>query len=375
MSDCWVEMSLGGCCEVIKDSVDPASMPPDSRYVGMEHLDEGNPKVQRWASPNSVTSLVSRFKQTDSLFGRLRPYLRKVALANFDGVCSPEILVLRANQEVVTEGFLHLLASSDAAIEHSVAASAGSRMPRTSAQDLLSLKVHVPPLPVQRRIVDLMTHLDSHIANLRAETETAGRLLASIAEDWLSGSDIQPVPLGSVAQMYQPKTLAKSALVGSGPFPVFGANGLIGYHDEFNHAEEQVAVTCRGATCGRVNWTPANCWITGNAMVVRPNDEGALDRRFLYWALQYLTDLAVSVSGSAQPQITRASLSPVRLPVPARSEQERLANTLDALASQILRLEWELEALAGLRQTLLHVLLDGSVSIDTEVDALFAGVS
>lgn len=284
------------------------------------------------------------------------------------------VTIVRPNPTEVVPLFLALVLSVRT-LEIESLQSGSTSQTELSPSALGTLHVPLPPLAVQRRIVDVMAHLDAHIANLRAERGTARNVLVAIAADWLSRSDIEPIPLGDVTHMYQPKTLSKSALVNSGQYPVFGANGLIGYHDEFNHAEEQVAVTCRGATCGRVNWTPANCWITGNAMVVRPFDEGVLDRRFLYWALQYLTDLAVSVSGSAQPQITRASLSPVRLPIPALSEQGRLTRVLDGLWSHGLRLEYEQETLAGLRDALLLGLLDGSVSVDDGLDALLAGAA
>src|SRR5205807_380369 len=105
-------------------------------YVGMEHMTPRTPRIGTFGEAGSITSQVSRFQVGDTLFGRLRAYLRKVALAECSGVCSPEILVLRAKPEMVLPEYLYLLASSDMAIDHAVALSAGSRMPRTAAEDL-----------------------------------------------------------------------------------------------------------------------------------------------------------------------------------------------------------------------------------------------
>ena len=170
MSDEWLETTLGECCWFVGEKADPSSLEPETLYVGLEHIEPGVSGIRQGGMASQVTSLVSRFRAADTLFGRLRPYLKKVAFAETDGVCSPEVLVLRAKPGVCLPGFLNLLASSPKAIDHAVALSAGSRMPRTSAADLASLSVLVPPLSVQHRIVDLMEHLDNHPTRL---TKTA----------------------------------------------------------------------------------------------------------------------------------------------------------------------------------------------------------
>ena len=73
--------------------------------------------------------------------------------------------------------------------------------------------------------------------------------------------------LGEACELYQPKTISSADLVADGKYPVYGANGVIGNYDKFNHAEPQLLVTCRGATCGSVNMSLPNAWINGNAMV------------------------------------------------------------------------------------------------------------
>ncbi len=133
--------------------------------------------------------------------------------------------------------------------------------------------------------------------------------------------------LGDVANLYQPKTITSADLLSEGPFKVFGANGVIGFYDKFNHRESEVAVTCRGATCGTVNFTEPRSWITGNAMVVTPRD-ASLNKRYLFYALRG-SSLNSVISGTAQPQITRKSFSPLEIPVPPLAEQERIVKLLD----------------------------------------------
>ena len=125
--------------------------------------------------------------------------------------------------------------------------------------------------------------------------------------------------LGEVCEIYQPKTITKKDLEDNGEFVVFGANGIIGKYDKYNHENAEVIVTCRGATCGTVNRSLPKSWITGNAMVVAPRDD-QISKDYLFHVLRH-SDLSGSISGSAQPQITRRSLAPFEIPIPPLSVQ------------------------------------------------------
>lgn len=127
------------------------------------------------------------------------------------------------------------------------------------------------------------------------------------------------VDLIDVAKLYQPQTISASEFKENGEYKVFGANGIIGYYDKYNHEEPEVLITCRGATCGTINFSEPKSWITGNAMVASPVDE-RLNKRFLFHLLQ-VTDLSPAITGAAQPQITRASLSNIKIPLPPLSIQ------------------------------------------------------
>lgn len=135
------------------------------------------------------------------------------------------------------------------------------------------------------------------------------------------------VKLGEICDLYQPETISRKQLNQDGHYVVYGANGPIGSYDRFNHEESEVTMTCRGATCGRINVTPPKVWITGNAMVIRPKSE-AISKEFLASVLPHL-DLSQTISGTAQPQITRKSLSPLLVPVPPLDEQKRIVAKLD----------------------------------------------
>ena len=134
--------------------------------------------------------------------------------------------------------------------------------------------------------------------------------------------------LGDVCKLYQAETIASSKFVAGGEYLVYGANGVVGRLDRFNHEHEEVAVSCRG-NCGEVHLTKPQSWITGNAMVVSPKTED-LTKRFLFWLLG-ASNLKPVISGSAQPQITRQGFSPFQVSIPSPAEQRKIAECLSSV--------------------------------------------
>lgn len=140
--------------------------------------------------------------------------------------------------------------------------------------------------------------------------------------------------LGDICKLYQPHTISSKEMVDDGKYDVFGANGIIGKYNQYNHEEPEILMTCRGATCGNINVSTPKSWINGNAMVVHIKDEKTLNKSFLIYILSHI-DKTHIITGAAQPQITRQTLSPLMIGYPTLSEQERIVERLDAAFAQI----------------------------------------
>ena len=117
-------------------------------------------------------------------------------------------------------------------------------------------------------------------------------------------------------------------MVEDGKYPVYGANGIIGRYNNFNHESSEIAITCRGATCGTINLTKPFSWITGNAMVCKVSDTEKINKKYLFYVLKS-SDLNALITGSAQPQITRQNFHNFKIPLPPIETQNQVVKELD----------------------------------------------
>ena len=141
------------------------------------------------------------------------------------------------------------------------------------------------------------------------------------------------VRLETICKMYQPKTITSKEILEKGEYKVYGANGVIGYYNKYNHEYPQVAMTCRGATCGTINLTESKAWITGNAMVITPIDDKKILKKFLVYILP-LSNIKAIITGSAQPQITRTNLSQLQIPLPPIEIQKQIVEECEKVEKQ-----------------------------------------
>ena len=136
---------------------------------------------------------------------------------------------------------------------------------------------------------------------------------------------MRKVLLGDICKPKQWKTISTSMLTEEG-YSVYGANGVIGKYSEYNHKEETLLVTCRGATCGRLNICEPYSYVNGNAMALDDLDE-SVDIRYLYYVLKERGFKDV-ISGSAQPQIIRSALEKIPILIGTKAEQKEIVRKL-----------------------------------------------
>jgi len=207
-------------------------------------------------------------------------------------------------------------------------------------QIIKSIPINLPSLAEQKKISSFFYYLDKKISILSHERailitykKTVLRKIFNreIRFTNKAGHEYpswKTISLGEICEPRQHKTISGIDLLPSG-YPVYGANGLIGYYDSYNHELETVAITCRGATCGEVTLVPPKSWITGNSMALDNIDE-EYSHKFIYYAVINRGFVDV-ISGSAQPQIVGSAIKSAKLEVPTLDEQRLIADFMSVL--------------------------------------------
>ncbi|WP_162622896.1 restriction endonuclease subunit S [Salinisphaera orenii] len=131
----WGAGVIGDIANNIRDSVNVENIAPETPYIGLEHFTRRCLTLWDRGSGADVTSNKSAFRPNDVLFGKLRPYFHKVAIAPNDGICSTDVLVVRASGDN-WQAFTAMALFQDSVIDYATKASSGTRMPRTKWQTL-----------------------------------------------------------------------------------------------------------------------------------------------------------------------------------------------------------------------------------------------
>ena len=129
-------------------------------------------------------------------------------------------------------------------------------------------------------------------------------------------------------------------------FLFYGANGIIGKYNKYNHEKPTVLITCRGATCGNIHITVPQAYINGNAMSLDDLNERTCKKEYLYYFLKYY-DLSKIISGTAQPQITINGLKKVKVKLYSIEKQEKIVEELNKINKLIDLKKRQLEELSG----------------------------
>jgi hsdS len=327
----WEETRLKEISKFSKERLNSIEL-SCSNYVTTENM------LQDYKGIVSATNLptntnVVKFSKGDVLLSNIRPYLKKVWYADKNGGCSADVFVFKA-LPICDSNFLHHVIANDRFIKFVMGGAKGVKMPRGDKEQMITYKVGLPCIEEQKKIANLLSILDERISTQNKIIEKLQSLIKGIRARLTQQVGGDFVYLSEIAQIYQPQTISLSELTKEG-YLVYGANGVIGKYREYNHQTEQICITCRGNTCGVVNYTQPKSWITGNAMVINTNDfKEKVFKRYLYHYLSAYNFNRI-ISGSGQPQIVRSPLEKLRIALPTMQQQKNIATFLDKLQNQI----------------------------------------
>ena len=397
MTDGWIETTLGDCL----DTVDTRAGLKDPELVLSVTEKRGIVPQTEVFRKRIATKSVAKYKVLEPYDIAYNPYLLWTGavgqwLGALPGVTSPVYECFRAKPEHEPR-FLGLLLESGLLTPYFDSTAIGSiqRRRRTTLPVFRAAKVRMPPLEAQRRIVDLMEHLDAHLANLQADVEACERLEGPLFEALVvaSGEEAETVPLGKVGQFIRGRRFTKDEYVASGL-------GCIHYGQIHTHFRpiarksltflpEESRTRLRLARPGDVviaatsedvdGLGKATVWLGDDDVAVHDDCQifrHSLEPKFASyvfispWFQQQKRQYA---GGSKVTRISGADLAKIEMPIPPIRVQNQIGEALGALSDHVDSLRQELAVAQRLRATILLSLLTRQIEIPESYDTLLDG--
>lgn len=421
----WAWTPLGVISTLRGEKVDPRSE-PHLPFVGMDDIEAHGTEIVQTRPFGTMKSAGNRFHKDDVLYGRLRPYLNKTALAAEGGACSGELLAITPSN-AVSPKYLQLFMHARRFVNTAMSTVSGDR-PRIDFATIAAFDFPLAPLDEQRRIVSRVAAFLAEIAEGEAAlaaarkgldtfrrallkaavtgeltkdwrennpvTETGHDLLARIAKtragnapakgrghraataSLLETSTLPSLPDGWARAtagelfIWSSGDFLPSSQMRAGPHPVYGGNGIAGWHDVANVNVPTIVIGRVGFYCGAIYLTNGPSWITDNAIYAK--------ERPVILAIAYLSlvleqsNIHQRSQGGAQPFVNQRILNDVVLPIPSHEEQaeilRRVSEALAASADTLAMLDTEAAGAAQLKQSILKAAFEGRLAPQDPAD-------
>jgi len=181
-------VKFGDICKEVKLTTKDPIGDGYERYIGLEHLDSGSLKIKRWGIiAEDNPSFTRVFKKGHILFGKRRPYLKKAAIAEFDGICSGDIIVMESTQELIVSELLPFIVQSDKFWDWAIKTSSGSLSPRTKFSALKTCELSIPhDLDSQNKLHELLTQSQKVVSETEDVLNSATSAEKVMAASWFS---------------------------------------------------------------------------------------------------------------------------------------------------------------------------------------------
>ncbi|TNR63002.1 restriction endonuclease subunit S [Escherichia coli] len=305
-------------------------------FVGVDNLlaDKGG-RIDATYQPN--TARLTAYEPGDILLGNIRPYLKKVWMAENNGGCSGDVLAIRILadcKKIISPEYLYYALSSDSFFSYSMQHAKGAKMPRGSKDAILNYQIPIPcpsapekSLAIQSEIVRILDKFTALTAELTAELNMRKKQYNYYRDQLLNlegRENTREMRIGDIYdfQYGTGNTIPKSG----GQYPVYGSNGIVGSHDKYN-SEDSPVIGHIGAYAGIVNWGQGKHFVTYNGVICRHKSKEVLQKYAYYLLL--LQDLGSKSNSASQPFVSYNILNAPIVLVPPLQEQARIVEILD----------------------------------------------
>ena len=295
---------LSDTCYYVSDKI-PVKQVRLADYVSTENLlqNRGGLSVANKLPSGKVTA----FQAGDVLVSNIRPYFKKIWLADRSGGASNDVLVFRKLNDNICEKYLYYILADERFFAFSTASASGSKMPRGDKSQIMNYPVKLPPLEVQKKIANILGSLDEKIELNRRMNETLEQLGQALFRHYFidkarqSNSNVETVPLGKKFHPKRGRSLqARDMIHGNVPV-VSGGLEPAGFHNEANTTAPVITISASGANAGFVSVWGEPVWSADSSYI------DSTITKYVYTYYLFLKNKQKEIynmqTGSGQPHI------------------------------------------------------------------------
>ena len=389
----WKKVKLKDCCHSISDG---DHLPPPKSNSGVpfvtianidatNHIDFGNTMFVPLEYYNSLND-IRKAKCNDILYSVVGSFGKPVLIKeNIPFAFQRHIAILRPNNEIADSRFLYYVMLTRDFFMQADTVAIGAAQRTISLTALRNMEVKLPSMETQHRIASILSRYDSLIENYQKQIKLLEEAAQRLYKEWFvdlhfpgheNTNIIDGVPEGwekkSVDSIYNikyGKNLSTKLITETGFYPVYGANGVIGYYDKANCNEQVVLITSRGNGSGDVLMTyHKDAFITNNSFIVTPSE--GFEYCKLPFTFQFLkmANFRAVRTGAAQPQLTNQSIHTVDVILPNKNLIEKFCSATIGMNDTIIKYREQIRLLTEARDRLLPKLMSGELTLEARAE-------
>lgn len=337
------------------------------RLIGLEHIEPENLHIKEWGLVEDGTSFTRVFRKGQVLFGKRRAYQRKVALAEFDGICSSDIIVMEAIEDKLIPELLPFIVQSEGFFDHALSTSAGSLSPRTKWKHLAEYQFPLPPKDEQRRIAEILWAADEvvekqNIVNAKL-VELRSTFVNSVIKDKSFGKFVALSKAAEIVMGQSPpgdsyNDVEQGVPLLNGPTEfgeVFPAP-IQWTTDPKRFTQKDDILFCVRASVGKQNIADQK-YAIGRGLAAVRGKSGIAYTGYIKIMLEALTDEVIreaTGAGSTFPNITSKRLRELEIPLPFLGIQDNLTKRFDVIRKSIRDQRTHIYVIKKLRNSIIN---------------------
>ncbi len=198
----WQKVKFGDAVFEPKESIKDPVAEGIKHVVGLEHIDSEDIHLRRSESIEESTTFTKKFRRGDVLFGRRRSYLKKAAKAEFEGVCSGDIIVMRAKEDLLLPDLLPFIVNNDNFFDYAVTHSAGGLSPRVKFKDLANYEILIPNKSKQLELLGLFNSMQNLTHTNREFKQRVLSLKNSYQRRYFEIEEREKIEISCIAKVY-----------------------------------------------------------------------------------------------------------------------------------------------------------------------------